>query len=189
MDGGRLRRVSWNFSARLLRLRDMCVTGIYLETLWEGESSSDFPGSNCRILISFESFSAGNSRSLSAFFNSITVIITILKGIIYTLYFCTLGGTRKAGTCLEWLSERCLKNMNDNSVHHLVYGLHQHSEMVLCNWTSWDNTSIHIRVVSYGGHWPHVTIKHLRDQPQLIQGIRRRDGLGDSLYANQRCQE
>ena len=23
----------------------------------------------------------------------------------------------------------------------------------------------------------------------LIQGIRRRDGLGDSLYANQRCQE
>ena len=26
-------------------------------------------------------------------------------------------------------------------------------------------------------------------QPQLIQGIRRRDGLGDSLYANQRCQE
>ena len=27
------------------------------------------------------------------------------------------------------------------------------------------------------------------DQPQLIQGIRRRDGLGDSLYANQRCQE
>ena len=27
------------------------------------------------------------------------------------------------------------------------------------------------------------------DQPQLIQGIRRRDGLGDYLYANQRCQE
>ena len=27
------------------------------------------------------------------------------------------------------------------------------------------------------------------DQPQLIQGIRRRHGLGDSLYANQRCQE
>ena len=27
------------------------------------------------------------------------------------------------------------------------------------------------------------------DQPQLIQGTRRRDGLGDSLYANQRCQE
>ena len=27
------------------------------------------------------------------------------------------------------------------------------------------------------------------DQPQLIQGIRRRDGLGDFLYANQRCQE
>ena len=27
------------------------------------------------------------------------------------------------------------------------------------------------------------------DQPQLIQGIRRRDGLGDSLCANQRCQE
>ena len=28
-----------------------------------------------------------------------------------------------------------------------------------------------------------------RDQPQLIQGIRRRHGLGDYLYANQRCQE
>ena len=27
------------------------------------------------------------------------------------------------------------------------------------------------------------------DQPQLIQGIRSTDGLGDYLYANQRCQE
>ena len=26
-------------------------------------------------------------------------------------------------------------------------------------------------------------------QPRLIQGIRRRDGLGDYLYVNQRCQE
>lgn len=35
----------------------MYATCVYLETLWEGEpsKSSDFPGSNCRILMSFES--------------------------------------------------------------------------------------------------------------------------------------
>lgn len=51
--------VSRIFSCTLLRLRDMYATCIYLETLWEGESrkSSDFPGSNCGILISFESMS------------------------------------------------------------------------------------------------------------------------------------
>ena len=34
----------------------------------------------------------------------------------------------------------------------------------------------------FGRHLPGTS-------PQLIQGIRRRDGLGDYLYANQRCQE
>lgn len=51
--------MSRNFSCTLLRLHDTCATCIYLETLWEGESrkSSDFPVSNCGILISFESMS------------------------------------------------------------------------------------------------------------------------------------
>lgn len=49
--------VSWNFSNTSLRLHSMYATCVYLETLWEGElsKSSDFPGSNCRILMSFES--------------------------------------------------------------------------------------------------------------------------------------
>lgn len=48
---------SWNVSNTSLRLHGMHVTCVYLETLWEGElsKSSDFPGSNCRILMSFES--------------------------------------------------------------------------------------------------------------------------------------
>ena len=37
--------------------------------------------------------------------------------------------------------------------------------------------------------WTSVRSPPPGDQPQLIQGIRRRDGLGDYLYANQRCQE
>ena len=41
-----------------------------------------------------------------------------------------------------------------------------------------------------GGLWELVMDwEAAGDQPQLIQGVRRRDGLGDSLYANQRCQE
>lgn len=51
--------VSWNFSDRLLRLHDTRAARVYLETLWEGDSSksSDFPLSNCGILIGFESIS------------------------------------------------------------------------------------------------------------------------------------